>query len=101
VDTYDEAQDLINTNRMATAPPSSPTTAARRAQNEVEVDGRHQRAHPGADGLLQLRRLESLPVRRQPRSGTGVHNFTARQGVTSRWLDPSHGGIELGFPQGT
>ena len=29
--------------------------------------GRHQRADPGADGLLQLRRLESLPVRRQPR----------------------------------
>jgi hypothetical protein len=29
--------------------------------------GRHQRAHPGADGLLQLRRLEELAVRRQPR----------------------------------
>ena len=32
---------------------------------------RHQRAHPGTDGLLQLRRLESLAVRRQPRPRHG------------------------------
>ena len=33
--------------------------------------GRHQRADPGADGLLQLRRLEGLAVRRQPRPRHG------------------------------
>ena len=29
----------------------------------------------------------------------GVHFFTRGKAVTSRWLDPSHGGINLGFPQ--
>ncbi|MFZ9910403.1 MAG: CoA-acylating methylmalonate-semialdehyde dehydrogenase [Candidatus Nanopelagicaceae bacterium] len=29
----------------------------------------------------------------------GVHFFTRGKVVTSRWLDPSHGGINLGFPQ--
>ena len=29
----------------------------------------------------------------------GVHYFTRGKVVTSRWLDPSHGGINLGFPQ--
>jgi malonate-semialdehyde dehydrogenase (acetylating)/methylmalonate-semialdehyde dehydrogenase len=25
--------------------------------------------------------------------------FTRGKVVTSRWLDPSHGGVDLGFPQ--
>ena len=29
----------------------------------------------------------------------GVQFFTRGKAITSRWLDPSHGGIELGFPQ--
>ena len=29
----------------------------------------------------------------------GVHFFTRGKAVTSRWLDPSHGGLELGVPQ--
>jgi malonate-semialdehyde dehydrogenase (acetylating)/methylmalonate-semialdehyde dehydrogenase len=28
----------------------------------------------------------------------GVHFFTRGKAVTQRWLDPSHGGINLGFP---
>jgi len=28
-----------------------------------------------------------------------IHFFTRQKAVTSRWLDPSHGGINLGFPQ--
>jgi len=31
----------------------------------------------------------------------GVRFFTRGKAVTSRWLDPSHGGINLGFPQNT
>ena len=31
----------------------------------------------------------------------GVHFFTRTKVVTSRWLDPSHGGVDLGFPQNT
>ena len=29
----------------------------------------------------------------------GIHFFTRQKSVTRRWLDPSHGGINLGFPQ--
>jgi malonate-semialdehyde dehydrogenase (acetylating)/methylmalonate-semialdehyde dehydrogenase len=29
----------------------------------------------------------------------GVRFFTRNKVVTSRWLDPSHGGINLGFPR--
>ena len=29
----------------------------------------------------------------------GVHFFTRGKVITSRWLDPSHGGLNLGFPQ--
>ena len=29
----------------------------------------------------------------------GVHFFTRGKVVTQRWLDPSHGGLNLGFPQ--
>ena len=29
----------------------------------------------------------------------GVHFFTRGKAVTTRWSDPSHGGINLGFPQ--
>ena len=29
----------------------------------------------------------------------GVHFYTQGKAITSRWLDPSHGGINLGFPQ--
>jgi malonate-semialdehyde dehydrogenase (acetylating)/methylmalonate-semialdehyde dehydrogenase len=28
----------------------------------------------------------------------GVHFYTSGKAVTSRWLDPSHGGVNLGFP---
>ena len=31
----------------------------------------------------------------------GVHFFTRGKVITSRWLDPSHGGLNLGFPQNT
>jgi malonate-semialdehyde dehydrogenase (acetylating) / methylmalonate-semialdehyde dehydrogenase len=29
----------------------------------------------------------------------GVHFFTRTKAVTQRWLDPSHGGVNLGFPR--
>ena len=64
-------------------------------------DGRRQRADPGAGVVLLVRRLEEQPVRRQrtPTAMEGVHFFTRGKVVTSRWLDPSHGGLNLGFPQ--
>ncbi|KHL05364.1 aldehyde dehydrogenase family protein, partial [Sinomonas humi] len=29
----------------------------------------------------------------------GFNFYTREKAVTSRWLDPSHGGLNLGFPQ--
>jgi malonate-semialdehyde dehydrogenase (acetylating) / methylmalonate-semialdehyde dehydrogenase len=29
----------------------------------------------------------------------GAHFSTRGKAITSRWFDPSHGGIELGFPK--
>ena len=29
----------------------------------------------------------------------GFQFFTREKAITSRWLDPSHGGINLGFPR--
>jgi malonate-semialdehyde dehydrogenase (acetylating)/methylmalonate-semialdehyde dehydrogenase len=31
----------------------------------------------------------------------GVHFYTRGKAITSRWLDPSHGGVNLGFPTNT
>lgn len=28
----------------------------------------------------------------------GVHFFTLGKVITTRWLDPSHAGLQLGFP---
>ena len=32
---------------------------------------------------------------------SGFHFLTREKAVTARWLDTSHGGINLGFPQNT
>jgi malonate-semialdehyde dehydrogenase (acetylating)/methylmalonate-semialdehyde dehydrogenase len=29
----------------------------------------------------------------------GVHFFTREKAITRRWLDPSHAGVNLGFPE--
>ena len=103
VETYDQALELINENPYGngTAIFTNDGGAARRFQNEVAGrHGRHQRADSRADGLLQLRRLEGLPVRRLPRPRHGRRQLLhPPEGHHQRWLDPSHGGIELGFPQ--
>ena len=63
---FSEAVDLINANPSRTARRSSPTTAERpgKFQREIEVGMvGHQRADPGAAGLLLLRWLEELTLR--------------------------------------
>jgi malonate-semialdehyde dehydrogenase (acetylating)/methylmalonate-semialdehyde dehydrogenase len=75
--------------------------AARRFQNEVEV------------GMVGINVPIPVPMAYYSFGGwknslfgdlhahgeEGVHFFTRGKAITSRWLDPSHGGIELGFPQ--
>ncbi|MBJ8345660.1 CoA-acylating methylmalonate-semialdehyde dehydrogenase [Antrihabitans sp. YC2-6] len=103
VESYDEAMDLVNANAYGngTAIFTNDGGAARRFQNEIEV------------GMVGINVPIPVPMAYYSFGGwknslfgdthahgtEGVHFFTRGKTVTSRWLDPSHGGIELGFPQ--
>ena len=103
VGTYDEAVALINANPYGngTAIFTNDGGAARRFQNEVQV------------GMIGINVPVPVPMAYYSFGGwknslfgdshahgmEGVHFFTRGKVVTSRWLDPSHGGINLGFPQ--
>jgi len=103
VSSYDDGLELINTNPYGngTAIFTNDGGAARRFQNEVEV------------GMVGVNVPIPVPVSYYSFGGwknslfgdshahgmEGVHFFTRGKVVTSRWLDPSHGGLNLGFPQ--
>jgi malonate-semialdehyde dehydrogenase (acetylating)/methylmalonate-semialdehyde dehydrogenase len=103
VESYDEALELINANPYGngTAIFTNDGGAARRFQNEVEV------------GMVGINVPIPVPMAYYSFGGwkaslfgdahahgtEGVQFFTRGKAITSRWLDPSHGGIELGFPQ--
>jgi malonate-semialdehyde dehydrogenase (acetylating)/methylmalonate-semialdehyde dehydrogenase len=103
VDTYDQALELINNNPYGngTAIFTNDGGAARRFQNEVQV------------GMIGINVPIPVPMAyfsfggwkaslfgdSHAHGAEGVHFFTRGKAITSRWLDPSHGGIELGFPQ--
>jgi len=105
VKTYDEALKLVNNHQYGngTAIFTNDGGAARRFQNEVEV------------GMVGINVPIPVPMAYFSFGGwknslfgdshahgtEGVHFFTRGKVVTSRWLDPSHGGINLGFPQNT
>ena len=103
VDSYDEALAMINANPYGngTAIFTNDGGAARRFENEVEV------------GMVGINVPVPVPMAYYSFGGwqnslfgdthahgtEGVGFFTRGKAVTSRWLDPSHGGINLGFPQ--
>ncbi|MFE7276767.1 CoA-acylating methylmalonate-semialdehyde dehydrogenase [Streptomyces sp. NPDC057623] len=103
VDSYDEALELINSNPYGngTAIFTNDGGAARRFYNEVEV------------GMVGINVPIPVPVAYYSFGGwknslfgdthahgtEGVHFFTRGKVVTSRWRAPSHGGLNLGFPQ--
>ena len=103
VHSYDEGLKLINGNPYGngTAIFTNDGGAARRFQHEVEV------------GMVGVNVPIPVPVSYFSFGGwknslfgdthahgmEGVHFFTRGKVVTSRWLDPSHGGLNLGFPQ--
>ena len=105
VKSYDEALALVNSHEYGngTAIFTNDGGAARRYQNEVEV------------GMVGINVPIPVPMAYYSFGGwknslfgdshahgtEGVHFFTRGKVVTSRWLDPSHGGINLGFPQNT
>ena len=102
---YDEAVELVNASPYGNG--SGHLHQRRRRGPPVRVrggdrHGRRERADPGADGVLLLRRLEGSLFGDTHVHGTeGVHFYTRGKVVTSRWLDPSHGGVNLGFPINT
>ncbi|HEX7405483.1 MAG TPA: CoA-acylating methylmalonate-semialdehyde dehydrogenase [Candidatus Nanopelagicaceae bacterium] len=103
VKTYDEALKLVNDHPYGngTAIFTNDGGAARRYQNEVEV------------GMVGINVPIPVPMSYYSFGGwknslfgdthahgsEGVQFFTRGKVVTSRWLDPSHGGVNLGFPQ--
>jgi malonate-semialdehyde dehydrogenase (acetylating)/methylmalonate-semialdehyde dehydrogenase len=103
VASYEQGVALINGNQYGngTAIFTNDGGAARRFQNEVTV------------GMIGINVPIPVPVAYFSFGGwkdslfgdvkaygaAGFHFFTREKAVTSRWLDPSHGGINLGFPQ--
>ena len=103
VSSYSEALRLVNEHAYGngTALFTRDGGAARRFQHEVEV------------GMVGINVPIPVPVAYYSFGGwkaslfgdshahgsEGVHFFTRGKVVTSRWPDPSQGGINLGFPQ--
>ena len=103
VKSYEEGVDLINGHIYGngTAIFTNDGGAARRFQSEIQV------------GMIGINVPIPVPAAYYSFGGwkaslfgdthahgsEGVHFFTRGKVVTSRWLDPSHGGINLGFPQ--
>jgi malonate-semialdehyde dehydrogenase (acetylating) / methylmalonate-semialdehyde dehydrogenase len=103
VPTYEAALELVNDNPYGngTAIFTNDGGAARRFQHEVEV------------GMVGVNVPIPVPVSYYSFGGwknslfgdshahgtEGVHFYTRGKVVTSRWLDPSHAGVNLGFPQ--
>jgi malonate-semialdehyde dehydrogenase (acetylating)/methylmalonate-semialdehyde dehydrogenase len=99
---YDDALTLVNASPYGngTAIFTNDGGAARRFQNEVTV------------GMVGINVPIPVPMAYYSFGGwksslfgdthahgaEGVHFFTRGKVVTSRWLDPSHGGLNLGFP---
>jgi malonate-semialdehyde dehydrogenase (acetylating)/methylmalonate-semialdehyde dehydrogenase len=102
VPSYEVGVQLINDHPYGngTAIFTNDGGAARRFQNEIEV------------GMIGINVPIPVPMAYYSFGGwkaslfgdthahgaEGVHFFTRGKVVTSRWLDPSHGGINLGFP---
>ena len=103
VKSYEEGLGLINSHRYGngTAIFTNDGGAARRFQNEVNVGMVGINVPiPVPSAYYSFGGWKSSLFGDTHAHGTeGVHFFTRGKVVTSRWLDPSHGGINLGFPQ--
>jgi len=100
---YDEAISLVNANRYANGVAifTNDGGAARRFQNEVQV------------GMVGVNVPIPVPMAYYSFGGwksslfgdshvhgrEGIHFYTRGKVVTSRWPDPHHRGVNLGFPQ--
>jgi malonate-semialdehyde dehydrogenase (acetylating)/methylmalonate-semialdehyde dehydrogenase len=105
VASYTDGVAIINASRYGngTAIFTNDGGAARRFQHEVQV------------GMVGINVPIPVPVAYHSFGGwkdslfgdakaygpAGINFYTREKAVTARWLDPSHGGINLGFPQNT
>jgi malonate-semialdehyde dehydrogenase (acetylating) / methylmalonate-semialdehyde dehydrogenase len=105
VDSYDEGVKLINDNPYGNGVAifTNDGGAARQFAHEVNI------------GMIGVNVPVPVPMAYYSFGGwksslfgdshahgvEGVHFFTRGKVVTTRWLDPSHGGLNLGFPQNT
>ena len=103
VPSYDAGVELINSGAFGngTAIFTNDGGAARRFQKDVQV------------GMIGINVPIPVPVATfsfggwkdslfgdtKAHGAEGVRFFTRLKAITSRWLDPSHGGINLGFPE--
>jgi malonate-semialdehyde dehydrogenase (acetylating) / methylmalonate-semialdehyde dehydrogenase len=103
VPSYEAGVSLINASEFGngTAIFTNDGGAARRFQREVEV------------GMIGINVPIPVPVATfsfggdkasifgdlKAHGADGIRFYTKTKAVTQRWLDPSHGGINLGFPQ--
>jgi malonate-semialdehyde dehydrogenase (acetylating)/methylmalonate-semialdehyde dehydrogenase len=99
---YEDALGVVNTNAYGngTAIFTNDGGAARKFTNEVQV------------GMVGINVPIPVPMAFYSFGGwkaslfgdthmygtDGVHFYTRGKAVTSRWLEPSHGGVNLGFP---
>jgi len=103
VKTYEEGVNLINAGAFGNGAAifTNDGGAGRRFQRDVEV------------GMIGINVPIPVPVAYYSFGGfkdsifgdskaygpQGFHFFTREKAITSRWADPSHGGINLGFPR--
>jgi len=103
VDSYEAGVELINASAFGNGAAvfTNDGGAARRFQYEIEA------------GMIGVNVPIPVPVAYHSFGGwkasafgdtkaygrEGFRFFTREKAVTTRWLDPSHGGINLGFPQ--
>ncbi|MDN4472006.1 CoA-acylating methylmalonate-semialdehyde dehydrogenase [Demequina zhanjiangensis] len=102
VDTFEDGVELINSGAFGngTAIFTNDGGAARRFQREIQV------------GMVGVNVPIPVPVAAfsfggwkaslfgdsRAHGAEGIRFFTRLKVITTRWLDPSHGGINLGFP---
>ena len=102
-ESYEEALGLINADPWANgvAVFTNDGGVARRFQNDVQV------------GMVEINVRIPVPVAYYSFGGwksslfgdshiygrEGIHFYTRGKVVTSRWPDPKHRGVNLGFPQ--
>ena len=102
-ESYEKAIDLINANRWGngTAIFTNDGGAARKFQNEIQV------------GMVGINVPIPVPLSFYSFGGwkesifgshaiygpDGVHFYTRQKVIISRWPDPIHRGVDLGFPQ--